>query len=81
LTDLAFSYIGLPTDVAYLKTPSFNLQVPLETALPANNPTFQSHVVEKIRGLMDAASNPVIIVDGGEKFPCRSLRAIYADLY
>ncbi|KAN0110591.1 putative pyruvate decarboxylase [Hyaloscypha variabilis] len=58
-------YIGVPTDVAFLKTPAFNLKVPLETVLPPNNPAFQSHVVEQIRGLMDAASNPIIIVDGG----------------
>jgi len=32
------SYIGIPTDVAFLKTPAFNLQVPLETVLPPNNP-------------------------------------------
>ena len=60
-----FRYIGIPTDIAFLKTPSFNLKVPLETVLPPNNPVFQAHVIDQIRALMDAASNPIIIVDGG----------------
>ncbi|KAE9372442.1 putative pyruvate decarboxylase [Stipitochalara longipes BDJ] len=64
-TEIDRVYIGIPTDVAFLKTPAFNLQVPLETVLPPNNPAFQSHVVQQIRGLMDAASSPIIIVDGG----------------
>jgi pyruvate decarboxylase len=60
------SYIGLPTDVILQTTTSFSLQVPLATALPPNNPNLETHVVEKIRGLIDSASNPVIIVDGGK---------------
>ena len=62
---IQLSYIGLPTDVALQLTPSFNLQVPLTTALPPNNPNLQTHVLEKIRGLIDSASSPIIIVDGG----------------
>jgi pyruvate decarboxylase len=62
---MQLSYIGLPTDVALQFTPSINLQVPLTTALPPNNPNLQAHVLEKIRGLIDSASSPIIIVDGG----------------
>jgi pyruvate decarboxylase len=62
------SYIGLPTDVALQFTPSINLQVPLTTTLPPNNPNLQTHVLEKIRGLIDSASSPIIIVDGGTQF-------------
>jgi len=58
-------YIGLPTDVALQLTPSINLQVPLTTVLPPNNPNLQAHVLEKIRGLIDSASSPIIIIDGG----------------
>ncbi len=79
MANIHFSYIGLPTDVAFLKTPAFNLDVPLKTALPANNPTFQSHVVEKIRGLMDSASRPIIIVDGGYTLSKFTVDVIYAD--
>jgi pyruvate decarboxylase len=54
--------------------------VPLETVLPPNNPAFQSHVVEQIRGLMDAASNPIIIVDGGASAPRNNLGPIFANI-
>jgi TPP-dependent 2-oxoacid decarboxylase len=75
------SYIGLPTDIAMLKTPAFNLQVPLEATLPPNNPALQSHVVEKIRGLLDSASKPMIIVDGGQVPLSCLLIVIYTDTY
>jgi pyruvate decarboxylase len=46
-------------------TPSINLDFPLNTALPPNNPSIQAHVVGLIRERIDAAKSPIIIVDGG----------------
>ena len=46
-------------------TPTINLKVPLTTALPPNDSGLQTVVTDKIRGLMEAAKEPVIIVDGG----------------
>ena len=48
-----------------MMTPATNLTVPITTHLPPNDSGLQSLVVDKIRGLMDAAKSPVIIVDGG----------------
>ena len=58
-------YVGLPTDIAVQMTPATNLEFPLNTALPPNEPGLQALVVDKIRGLMDAAKDPIVIVDGG----------------
>ena len=48
-----------------MMTPATNLTVPITTHLPPNDSGLQSLVVDKIRGLMDTAKSPVIIVDGG----------------
>ncbi|KUJ13706.1 putative pyruvate decarboxylase [Mollisia scopiformis] len=58
-------YIGIPTEVALQSTPSINLSFPLTTALPPNIPDLETHVVSLIRAKLDAASSPIIIVDGG----------------
>jgi len=66
-------YIGLPTDVVLQQTPSVSLQVELDINLPANNMTVQSLVVNKIRGRIDNAKHPIIIVDGGiRNIPCNA---------
>jgi len=59
------SYVGLPTDIALRMTPTIGLKVPLTTSLPPNDPTLQTFVLDKIRGMMDGAKSPIIIVDGG----------------
>jgi hypothetical protein len=46
-------------------TPSTNLKFPLSTTLPQNDQGLQAFVVDKIRGIMDAAKSPIILVDGG----------------
>lgn len=46
-------------------TPATNLKVPLTTTLPPNDPGLQALVIDKIRGLMEVAKDPIIIVDGG----------------
>ncbi|KAE8448985.1 hypothetical protein EG329_008573 [Mollisiaceae sp. DMI_Dod_QoI] len=58
-------YIGLPTDIALQPTPAINLDFPLATTLPPNNPSLQSHVVQLIREMLDTSKFPTIIIDGG----------------
>jgi pyruvate decarboxylase len=41
------------------------LKVPLTTTLPLNDPGLQALVIDKIRSMMEAAKDPLIIVDGG----------------
>lgn len=51
----------------YAKDPSINLKFPLTIELTPNVPELQSFVVEKIRGLMDHAKSPIILIDGRKK--------------
>lgn len=75
-SDLCFnSYVGLPTDVALQMTPAANLKFPLITTLPPNDPGLQALVIDKIRGMMDAAKSPIIIVDGGTSRSLENLTA------
>ena len=46
-------------------TPATNLKFALTTTLPQNDPGLQALVIDKIRGMMDSAKDPIIIVDGG----------------
>jgi pyruvate decarboxylase len=68
-------YVGLPTDIALQMTPAANLKFPLIATLPPNDPSLQALVIDKIRGVMDAAKSPIIIVDGGMSRSLENLTA------
>jgi len=60
------SYIGLPTDIALKRISPAHLDTPLVTTLPKNDPAFQTKVVNEVIKATDAATSPIIIVDGGK---------------
>ena len=43
------------------------LKTLLQTTLPPNDKTVEEHVVASIRSLLENASKPAVIVDGGER--------------
>jgi pyruvate decarboxylase len=59
-------YIGVPTDVALVQVSDDGLKTPIPRILPGNNPKIEKEIVSKIRSLIDGASKPVIVVDGGK---------------
>ncbi|KAF2107145.1 thiamine diphosphate-binding protein [Lophiotrema nucula] len=58
-------YIGLSTDIAYEMISDAPLASPIRTILPPNDPELESKVIAEIRSLLEKASEPIIIVDGG----------------
>jgi pyruvate decarboxylase len=59
-------YIGVPTDIAYAPVSNEGLKTPLPITLLPNDKTTEEHVVATIRSLLEKASRPAIVVDGGE---------------
>jgi len=59
-------YIGVPTDIAYALVSNEGLKIPLPITLPPNDKATEEHVVATIRSLLEKASKPAIVVDGGE---------------
>jgi pyruvate decarboxylase len=64
-------YIGVPTDIAYAHVSKEGLKVLLPASLPPNDKTTEGNVVATIRSLLENASKPAVIVDGGEISPLR----------
>ena len=62
-------YIGVPTDIAYAPVSNEGLKTPLPTTLPPNDKATEENVVATIRSLLENASKPAIVVDGGEIIP------------
>jgi TPP-dependent 2-oxoacid decarboxylase len=60
------SYIGLPTDIALKKISPAHLDTLLVTTLPKNDPASQTKDVNEVINATDAATSPIIIVDGGK---------------
>jgi pyruvate decarboxylase len=59
-------YIGVPTDIAYAPVSNEGLKTPLPATLPPNDRATEEKVVASIRSLLENASKPAVIVDGGE---------------
>jgi pyruvate decarboxylase len=59
-------YIGVPTDIAFVEVSDEGLATPLQRDLPADDSLETQKTVQEIRSLLEKASNPIIIVDGGE---------------
>jgi pyruvate decarboxylase len=58
-------YIGVPTDVAFVPISDKGLSKPLPRSLPPDDASITKDVNSKIRSLLEQASRPIIIVDGG----------------
>lgn len=58
-------YIGVPMVYANCLVEGKSLQRPVFYAVPRNDPRKEEHVAEVILRYLDAAKDPVIIVDGG----------------
>jgi pyruvate decarboxylase len=59
-------YIGVPTDVAYALVSDEGLKTPLVRTLPPNDKGTEENVINAIRSLFEKASQPILVVDGGE---------------
>lgn len=62
-------YIGVPTDIAYAPVSNEELKTSLPTSLPPNDKATEENVVATIRSLLEKASKPAVILDGGEITP------------
>jgi pyruvate decarboxylase len=58
-------YIGVPTDVAFVPISDAGLSNPLQRSLPADDESTTKNALLQIRSLLEQASNPIIIIDGG----------------
>ncbi|EPQ31630.1 uncharacterized protein PFL1_00963 [Pseudozyma flocculosa PF-1] len=56
-------YIALPTDLVHAKISAKNLETPLDTAVPANEPDAEQYALDVAFRHIDEAENPVILVD------------------
>jgi pyruvate decarboxylase len=59
-------YVGLSVDVGYLEVDDARLKTPLSIELPPNDRSLEADFVAKLRGMLEKASHPIIIVDGSE---------------
>jgi pyruvate decarboxylase len=59
-------YVGLSVDVGYLEVDNARLKTPLSIELPPNDKSLEADVVAELRGMLEKASNPIIIVDGSK---------------
>lgn len=57
-------YVGLSVDVGYLEVDNARLKTPLSTELPPNDKSLEADTVTELRGMLEKASHPIIIVDG-----------------
>jgi len=59
-------YVGLSVDVGYLEVDNARLKIPLSTELPPNDKSLEADAVAELRGMLEKASHPIIIVDGSK---------------
>jgi pyruvate decarboxylase len=57
-------YIGVPTDLSYSPVPDEALKTPLVTKLPKEEDTAIEAVVSEIRGRLEKAEMPILMIDG-----------------
>jgi pyruvate decarboxylase len=62
-------YVGVPVDVAYVPISDEGLSSPLPRSLPPNNGSTTRQALTEIRLLLERASSPVVILDGGKYNP------------
>ncbi|KAH8650115.1 thiamine diphosphate-binding protein [Xylariales sp. PMI_506] len=58
-------YIGIPEEIAYSKISDAGLSTPLVRTLAPNAADVEASVISAILAKLEAAKNPVILVDGG----------------
>lgn len=56
-------YIALPTDMVYKKVDGDRLKTPINLSMPPNEPEKEKYVVDVVLKYLQAAKNPVILVD------------------
>lgn len=56
-------YISLPTDMVQKKIEGERLKTPIDLSLPPNDPDKEAYVVDVILKYLQAAENPIILVD------------------
>jgi len=56
-------YITLPTDIVQKKVEGERLKTPIDLSYPTNNPDKEDYVVDVVLKYLEAAKNPIILVD------------------
>lgn len=56
-------YITLPTDIVQKKVEGERLKTPIDLSYPINNPDKEDYVVNVVLKYLEAAKNPIILVD------------------
>lgn len=56
-------YIGIPTNVGEFLIPKSKLDTPIDFELPENDPVAEEEVITTIKESIEAAKNPIILVD------------------
>lgn len=56
-------YIALPTDIVQKKVEGERLKTPIDLHLPTNDPAKEDYVVDVVLRYLEAAKNPIILVD------------------
>ncbi|EMR82182.1 hypothetical protein ACHAPC_008654 [Botrytis cinerea] len=56
-------YITLPTDMVQKKVEGERLKTPIDLSLPSNDPDKEDYVVDVVLKYLEAAKNPIILVD------------------
>lgn len=56
-------YIALPTDMVQKKVEGERLKTPIDLSLPPNNPDREDYAVDIVLKYLEAAKNPIILVD------------------
>ncbi|KAM3069965.1 hypothetical protein ACMFMG_003999 [Clarireedia jacksonii] len=56
-------YITLPTDIVQKKVEGERLKTPIDLSYPINNPDKEDYVVDVVLKYLEAAKNPIILVD------------------
>lgn len=57
-------YIGVPVDLSHFVISGAGLETPLNIVLPTDDKTTTTKTIAEIRGLLEKASTPIIIIDG-----------------
>jgi pyruvate decarboxylase len=73
-------YIGVPVDVAYVPIGDEGLFTPLPRSLPGNDGSTTKQALAEIRTLLEKASSPVVVLDGGNYNTVFSLFNIHSSL-
>lgn len=56
-------YIGIPTNIGELLVDGELLNTPIDLTMPENDPDSEAEVIERVVSLIEAAKNPIILVD------------------